>query len=82
MGDQGQSGRPAPVFSIFDNVGRHVPTAIREKIWAGGYVDLEILLKKSRDLRSDPNSTGELVIKNGHLVVKKQQSKPINNIHT
>ena len=69
-------------FSIFDNVGSHVPTAIREKIWAGGYVDLEILLKKSRDLRSDPNSSGELVIKNGHLVVEKQQSKPINNIHT
>ena len=32
LGDQEQSGRPAPVFSIFDNVGSHVPTAIREKI--------------------------------------------------
>ena len=81
MGDQGQSRRPAPVFSIFDNVGSHVPTAVREKIWAEGYVDLEILLKKSQDLRSYPNSTWELVIKNGHLVVEKQQSKPINNTH-
>ena len=58
MGDQGQSRRPAPVFSIFDNVGSHVPTPNREKIWAGGYVDLEVLLKKSRDLRNDPTSSG------------------------
>ena len=36
MGDQEQSGRPAPVFNIFDIVGSHVPTAIRENIWAGG----------------------------------------------
>ena len=33
-------GRPAPVFSIFDNVRSHVPTAI-----AGGYVDLDIVSK-------------------------------------
>ena len=37
MGDQEQSGRPAPVFSIFDNVGSYVPTAVREKIRAGGF---------------------------------------------
>ena len=82
MGDQEQRDRPAPVFRNFDNVDSHVPTPILEKIWAGGYVDLEVLLKRSRDLRSDPNSTGELVIKIGHLVVEKQQSKPINNIYT
>ena len=46
MGDQEQSGRPAPVFSVFDNVGSHVPTAIRGNIWAGGHVNLEILFKK------------------------------------
>ena len=46
MGDQEQSGRPAPVFSVFDNVGIHVPTAIRGNIWAGGHVNLEISLKK------------------------------------
>ena len=43
---------------------------------------MEILFKMSRDLRSDPNSSGELVIKNSHLIVVKQQSKTINNIHT
>ena len=39
MGDQEQSDRPAPVLAFFDNVGSPVPTAIRENIWAGGYVD-------------------------------------------
>ena len=58
MGDQEQRDRPAPVFRIFDNVDIHVPTPIREKFWAGGYVDLEVLLKKSRDLRSDPLPQG------------------------
>ena len=38
-----QSGRPAPVFSVFDNVDSHVPTAIRGNIWAERHVDLEIL---------------------------------------
>ena len=42
-----QSGPPAPVFSIFDNVNNHVPTAVHEKIWAEGYVDLDILIKMS-----------------------------------
>ena len=59
-----------------------MPTPNREKIWAGGYVDLEVLLKRSRDLRGDPTSSGELVMTNGHLVVEKQQSKPINTIQT
>ena len=35
MGDQEQSGRLAPVLSTFDNVGSHVPMAIRDTIWAG-----------------------------------------------
>lgn len=38
---------PAPAFSIFDNVDNHVPTAVHEKIWAEGYVDLDILIKMS-----------------------------------
>ena len=42
-----QSGPPAPVFSIFDNVDNHVPTAVHEKTWAEVYVDLDILLKLS-----------------------------------
>ena len=45
MGNQKQSGRPAPVFSIFNNVGSHVPKAILENVWAGSYVDLDIVLK-------------------------------------
>ena len=83
MGDQKQSGRPAPVFSIFNNVGSHVPAqghpwkCLGRELRRFGYS-----IKKSRDIRSDPNSKGELVIKNDHLVVEKHQSKPINNIYT
>ena len=53
IGDQEQSGRPAP-----DNVGSHVLTAIRENIWAGGYVDLDILLKRHATLEAIPIPKG------------------------
>ena len=43
-GDQEKSGCPASVFSIFDNMGSHVLTAIRANIWAGAFVDLETFL--------------------------------------
>lgn len=69
-------------MSIGDPIGSHVPVAIREKIWAGAYIDLPLLLKQARDLRTDPHITGELVIKNGQLVIEKQHLKSINNINT
>lgn len=59
-----------------------MPLAIREKIWAGAYIDLPLLFKQVRDLRTDPHITGELVIKNGQLVIEKQHLKSINNITT
>ena len=50
MGDQEQSGRPAPgFFSIFDNVGSDVPTAVREKIRAGAsFFIFFVLITKNR----------------------------------
>ena len=45
-------------------------------------MDLAVLLKQARDLRTDPHFTGELVIKNGQLVIEKRHLKSINNIHT
>ncbi len=81
-GEQVQVSRPAVKMSIGDPIESHVPIAIREKIWAGAYIDLPLLLKQVRDLRTDPHNTGELVIKNGQLVIEKQHLKPINNINT
>ena len=81
-GEQVQVSRPAAEMSIGDPIGSHVPVAIREKIWAGAYIDLPLLLKQARDLRTDPHITGELVIKNGQLVIEKQHLKSINNINT
>ena len=46
MGDQEQSGGPAPVFSIFDNVGSHVPTPIREKKMGRGLRRFGGIIKK------------------------------------
>ena len=39
MEDQEQSDRPAPGLAFLDNVVSHFPTAIRENMWAGGYID-------------------------------------------
>uniref|UniRef100_A0A8W8L943 Uncharacterized protein n=1 Tax=Magallana gigas TaxID=29159 RepID=A0A8W8L943_MAGGI len=62
-GEQVQVSRPAAEMSIGDPIGSQVPIAIGLKIWAGAYVDLALLLKQARDLRTDPHITGELVIK-------------------
>lgn len=81
-GEQVQVSRPAAETSMRDPIGSHVPVAIREKIWAGAFNDLPLLVKQARDLQTDPCITGELVIKNGQLVIEKQHLKPINNINT
>ena len=41
-----------------------------------------MLFKQARDLYTDAHKTGELVIKNGQLVVARQHLRDITNIHT
>ena len=41
-----------------------------------------MLLKQARELYTDAHNTGELVIKNGQLVVARQHLRAITNIHT
>ncbi|XP_048757723.2 uncharacterized protein LOC125668030 [Ostrea edulis] len=82
FGEQVQVSRPVSDASIFDPIGMHVPQAIKSKIWAGQYIDLPLLLKQARDLRTEPHVTGELVIRNGQITIEKQQLKTINSIHT
>ena len=57
-----------------------MPQLMREKIWEGSYIDLALLLKQSRDLRTEVHTTGEIILKNGQLVIEKQHLKPLNNI--
>jgi hypothetical protein len=82
LGNEVQVSRPATDASMCDPVGIHVPQAIREKNWAGSYIDLALLLKQARDLRTDPHTTGDIAVKNGQLAIEKQHLKPIQNIQT
>jgi hypothetical protein len=47
------SQTPVCIPSMLDPVSRHIPVKIKETIWAGEYVDLNILLKSAKDLVSD-----------------------------
>ena len=67
-----QTSRPLVESSISDPIGIHIPGIIREKIWAGSFIELPLLFKQARDLYTDAHKTGELVIKNGQLVVARQ----------
>ncbi|KAK3101442.1 hypothetical protein FSP39_003631 [Pinctada imbricata] len=68
--------------SIFDNVGEHVPLKLKEKIWNGQFIDLSLLLKSARDMTSELESGGEVILKDGKLLVQKHKStKPLFNIH-
>ena len=81
IGEQAtQVSRPPVNTSIFDPIGAHVPQLMREKIWEGSYIDLALLLKQARDLRTEVHTTGEIILKNGLLVIEKQHLKPLNNI--
>ena len=75
------SQTPCYTPSVSDNISAHIPVKIKEKIWAGEYVDLSILLKSAKDLVSDWQLNGDLVIKGGQLTVVKQKHNSITNIH-
>ena len=67
--------------SMHDSVGSHIPHNTKEKIWAGDYIELSLLLKSAKELVSDPQYSGELTIKGGQLIVVQQKQSPINNMH-
>ena len=74
---------PPAVMSTFDSVGGHVPQKLKDKIWEGGFIDLSLLLKSSRELANAMEDQGGLVYKDGKLVIEKQvQGKPLYNIHS
>lgn len=86
QGSMGQGGiqvsqTPSYTPSVSDNISAHIPVKIKEKIWAGEYVDLGVLLKSAKDLMSDCQLNGDLVIKGGQLTVVKQKQNAITNIH-
>jgi hypothetical protein len=59
------SQTPVCIPSMLDPVSGHIPVKIKETIWAGEYVDLNILLKSAKDLVSDSHLNGDLTVKGG-----------------
>jgi hypothetical protein len=49
--------------SMHDSVGSHIPQKSKEKIWAGDYIKISLLLKSVKELASDLQYSGELTIK-------------------
>jgi hypothetical protein len=61
---------------MHDSVRSHIPQKIKEKIWAGDYIELSLLLKSAKELVSDPQYSGELKIKGGQLIVGQEKTAP------
>ena len=72
---------PIQTPSIFDPVGDHIPIKIKEKIWAGEYIDLRSLLKSAKDLATESELNGDLTVKGGQLTVVPHRQGTITNIH-
>ena len=72
---------PLQAASMYDSVGSNIPQKIKEKIWAGDYIELSLLLMSVKELVSDPQYSGELTIKGGQVTVVQKKQSPINNIH-
>ena len=88
MGNLGSIGgvqvceSPASRPSMFDSVSAHIPLKIKEKVWAGEYIDMSLMLKSGKDLVYDSQLNGELAVKGGQLTVLQQKHNQIKNIHT
>lgn len=61
---------PSPELSFWDPVGGNVPQKIKEKIWAGQFIDLSILLKSEREVHRDQELSGELKVRNNRMVLE------------
>ena len=81
MGVVHESQMPTFTPSFTDPISAHIPLKIKEKIWAGEYIDLYVLLKSVRELTTDSQLSGDLSIKGGQLTVTQPKIAAISNIH-
>ena len=72
---------PTFTTSFTDPFSALIPLKIKEKIWAGEYIDLYVLLKSVRELATDSQLSGDLSIKGGQLTVTQPKIAAISNIH-
>jgi hypothetical protein len=67
---------------MFDSISADIPLKIKEKMWAGEYIDMSLMLKSGKDLVYDSQLNGELAVKGGQLTVLQQKHNQIKHIHT
>jgi hypothetical protein len=68
------------ISSVFDPISSHILVKIKEKIWKGEFIDLNLFLKSAKDLVNEPSLEGELAIKGRIFTVVNQKKNSINNI--
>jgi hypothetical protein len=67
--------------SVFDPISSHIPVKIKERVWAGEFTDLNLLLKSARDLADESHLEGDLTVRGGVLSVIKPQKSQFKSIH-
>ncbi|CAC5414621.1 unnamed protein product [Mytilus coruscus] len=72
---------PSHIASVFDPISSHIPVKFKEKIWKDEFIDLNILLKSTRDLVNEQNLEAELAVKGGVLSIVNQKRSPIKSIY-
>ena len=72
---------PDMMTSIFDPISSNIPLKLKESIWHGEYVELNLMLKSNQTLLNELSTVGNLAVKEGSLSVVHSKSSPIRNMH-
>ena len=72
---------PDMMTSLFDPISSNIPLKLKEKIWNGEFVELNLMLKSNQTLLNELSTVGNLAVKEGILSVVHEKSSPIRNIH-
>lgn len=70
---------PDKTESIFDSVSTHTPMKIKERVWAGEFIEFALLLKSAREIDNEITG-GELTVREGQLSVTHKKLPAIKNI--
>lgn len=68
-------------MSCFDNVGQHIRTKIKQKIWSGQFIKLQLLITHAKEIHDSFGGTGEVKIKQGNFCIVKARAGQIYERH-
>jgi hypothetical protein len=51
--------------SLFDPISSNIPLKLKEKIWNGEFVELNLMLKSNQTLLNELSTVGNLAVKEG-----------------